>query len=482
MGVKNRVIACAAVVLCFVAAGFLTPGDAQGLGALSLVPAAFLLVYIFITRRIIEALTLATVLGSIMAYKAAFFPPLNEIFLGVLTNEDMAWVVIVCGLMGGIVAVIVKSGGGFAFSNLAVKYAKTARQTLFATMLCSALLSIDDYLSVLVTGSCMAPVNNRYRIPREMLAYTIDTTAAPACVLNPASTWAIFIGGIMVANGLGEPGRQALTYIKLIPYNFYAIAALAVLILLVSGVIPHFGPMKGAFGRVSEGGPLQPDGSGRIDMQSGADKADAPANPKLYNFLVPIAVLIGSTLAFGFDMQKGVVFTVAFNFIFFVVQGMAPLDYVDEMLHGLKNMLMPLVLVFLSFAFAEVCNRIGFIDFVVDTASKSLTAAMLPFTVFIVFAFTEFIMGISWGLYVIAIPIVIPVAASIGVDPFLAAGAVTSAGVWGSHCCFYSDATILTSASTGCDNFRHAVTQLPYGAIAGFLAAAGYLVLGHVLY
>jgi Na+/H+ antiporter NhaC len=115
-------------------------------------------------------------------------------------------------------------------------------------------------------------------------------------------------------------------------------------------------------------------------------------------------------------------------------------------------------------------------------AVNNIAAPLLPLVIFIVFSFTEFIMGISWGLYVIALPIVIPITASVGVDPFLAVGAVTSAGIWGSHCCFYSDATILTSASTGCDNFRHAVTQLPFGAVASFIAAAGYLIMGYVMY
>ena len=445
-------------------------------------PAAFLLVYIFATKRIIEALSLATLLGCVMTYKAGFFTPLNEVLLGVLVNEDMAWVVIVCGLMGGIVAVIVKSGGGRAFSNLAAKLAGTERRTLFATMLCSLLLSVDDYLNVLTTGSCMTPVNDRFRTPREMVAYTIDTTAAPACILNPISTWAVFVGGLMVANGLGEPGKQVLTYIKLIPYNFYAIAALIVLILVIAGVIPHIGPMRNAYKRVDAGGPLQPEGSAGQDARAGEREPGPPGDPKLRDFFVPVAALIASTILFGFDMQKGVIFTVAFNFIFFFIRGMAPLDYVEEVLRGLKNMVMPLVLVFLSFAFAEVCKRIGFVDFVVDAAVRKISAPMLPFAVFIAFTFTEFIMGISWGLYVIALPIVIPVALSVGVDPLLAVGAVTSAGVWGSHCCFYSDATILTSAVTGCDNFRHAVTQLPYGAIAGVLSAAGYLILGHVLY
>ena len=447
-----------------------------------LLPAFFLIVYIFITKRIIEALALGTILGLIIGYKGGFFGSFNEIVLGVLMGEDMAWLIIVCGLMGGIVALIEKSGGGFAFGNLAVKIAKTAKSTLLCTMICSLLLSIDDYLNVLTTGSAMTPVNDKHKTPREMVAYVVDSTAAPACVLNPISTWAIFVGGLLVANGLGDPGNQVLTYAHCIPYNFYAMATLVVEFLVIIGIIPKFGPMRGAYKRVASGGPLAPPGSERIDIRSGEAEIEIPENPKLLNFFAPIVCLIGSTILFDFDMQMGVITTVGFSFIFFVFQGMDPMDFVDEILRGLKNMLMPILLVVLAFAFAQMSEDIGFIYFIVDAAVRNMTAAMLPVTIFLVFAFTEFIMGISWGMYIIALPIVIPVAISLGVDPLLTAGAVVSAGAWGSHCCFYSDATILTSAATGCDNFRHAITQIPFGMIGGATAICGFLILGQVMY
>ena len=445
-------------------------------------PPAFLLLFIFATKRIIEALTLATVLGLIIGHKGGFFEALNEVVLTTLMGEEIAWLIIVCGLMGGLVAVIERSGGGFAFGNLAVKIAKNAKPTLFATVVCSLLLSIDDYLSVLTTGSAMTPVNDKHKMPREMTSYVVDSASAPACVLNPISTWSLFIGGLLVANGLGAPGQQVVTYIRVLPYIFYAMAALFVLVLVISGIIPSFGPMRAAFKRVEAGGPLAPPGSERIDIRSGHSEVNIPKNPKVRNFFVPIIVLIAATVFFDFDMQMGVIATVGFSFIFFVLQGMNPMDFVDELLRGFKNMLMPILLVVLAFSFAEMSVQIGFIHFVVDVATQNITKAMLPVTIFLIFAFTEFVMGISWGMYVLAMPIAIPVALSLGVNPYIAAGAVVSAGVWGSHICFYSDSTILTSASTGCDNFRHAVTQFAFGLIGAVLATIGYLILGFVLY
>jgi len=459
-----------------------TSAVAAEFGLWVLLPALFLIVYIFLTKRIIEALTLATILGFIIGHRGGFFVSFNEVLLGTLMGEDMAWLIIVCGLMGGIVALIEKSGGGLAFGRLAVKIARTSRPTLFSTMLCSLLLSIDDYLSVLASGSAMTPVNDRHKTPREMTAYVVDSASAPACVLNPISTWALFIGGLLVANGLGEPGQQVLAYARLIPYNFYAIATLLVLALVIAGIIPRFGPMRGAFKRVAEGGPLAPPGSERIDIRSGQDNVEVPENPKLYNFFIPILVLVATTIFFEFDMQMGVISTVGFCFVFFVFQGMKPIDFVDELLRGLKNMLMMLLLVLLAFSFADMSEQIGFVYYVVDVATRNVTPSMLFVTIFLVFVFTEFIMGISWGMYVIAMPMAIPVALGLGVDPYIAAAAVVSAGVFGSHSCFYSDSTILTSAATGCDNFRHAITQIPFGLIGAVIATIAYIVLGIVMY
>ena len=120
----------------------------------------------------------------------------------------------------------------------------------------------------------------------------------------------------------------------------------------------------------------------------------------------------------------------------------------------------------LAFCFAEASQQVGFIDYVIDVAVRNITLPFLPVTVFLVFAATEFIMGINWGMYIIAIPIVAPITLALGGNIAVTVGAVAAAGVWGSHCCFYSDATILTSSSTGCNNFRHGITQIPYGVMA----------------
>jgi Na+/H+ antiporter NhaC len=157
---------------------------------------------------------------------------------------------------------------------------------------------------------------------------------------------------------------------------------------------------------------------------------------------------------------------------------MGPQDYFDMIIKGLKNMLMPLLMVILAYFFAAAVDEIGFTAYLIELGQIFMTPQLFPFIVFLIFACTEFIMGISWGMYVIAMPIVIPLAFALGANPFIAVSAVCSAGIFGSHICFYSDATILTSAATGCDNFRHAITQAPYGLIGAVLAAISFLVVG----
>ncbi len=466
------------VVIFFIIVIALSPDYGEEFGIISVFPAAFLLFYVFYTKRILESLMLGGLLGFLMAHKGGFFSPLSDTFLEIMINEDIGWLFIVCGLMGSIIALIEKAGGAFAFGDWVSKRAKSGKTTLVWTYILALLMFIDDYLACLTIGASMTPITDRYKQPREMLAYVVDSTAAPMCVLVPISTWAIFIGKLMEQHGLAPSGQGVIYFIKTIPFNFYAWAAMTVTLLVILGVIPKVGPMKRAYQRVAETGQLAPPGSEKIDMRAGEDFI-VPENPKLATFFLPIICLVAATIIFDVDMQKGVITTCAFIFIYYVGTGiMSPEEYMDLLIKGIKNMLFPLFMVVLAYFFAAACEQIAFIDFVIDVGMRFMSPAMLPLVIFITFGITEFVMGISWGMYVIAMPIVIPLSAALGANPFVAVGAVCSAGVWGSHICFYSDATILTSAACGCDNFRHAITQLPYGAIGMTLSIIAFTTVG----
>jgi len=457
------------------------PDDPANFGAASLIPAFFLIIYIFITKRILEALTLASIMGFIMVSQGDTLGSFSGSLLEVMMSEDIAWLFIVCGLMGSIISLIEKAGGAYAFGEWVSRRAKTRKSALIWTWVLGLVIFIDDYLNSLTVGSCMAPLTDRHKVPREFLAYVVDSTAAPACVVIPITTWAVFAGRLLEVNGWAPEGDGLLYFIKTIPFNFYGWIALIIVPLIILGVIPTFGPMKKAEQRVKNGGPLAPPGSEKIDIRAGLAEVVLPENPKIMNFLLPILVLVGATIYFDVDMQMGVLITMAFMFIFYLAQNiMTAEEFTDVSLQGLKNMILPLMLMVLAFLFAEVNDQIGFTYYVISSVSQYMTPALMPLTIFLVLAVTEFITGTNWGMYVIAFPIVIPLAMEMGVSMPLAVGAVLSAGVFGSHVCFYSDATVLTSAATGCNNFDHALSQAPFGILAAAISAVGYLVMGFI--
>lgn len=458
------------------------PESTEDFGLWSMLPAAFLIVYIFVTKRILESLILSSLLCFVMADGGGFFTEFNNGLISVMMEENTGWLIVVCGLMGSIIKLIEKSGGTFAFGQFVAGKAKSKKGTLVWTWILGVVIFIDDYLNSLTVGSCMAPITDKHRVSREYLAYIVDSTAAPICVLIPVSTWAVFASRLMVINGAVSEEEAFSFFVRTIPYNFYAWFAAIIVILVILGWFPVIGKLKKAEKRVADGGPLAPPDSEKIDIRNG-QTMEIPANPKMINFILPIGVLIASTIIMDVDMQKGVLVTLAFMFFLYVGQGiMTAGDFADLCIEGLKNMLLPLVLMVLAFLFSYASNRINFTREVIDCVVPVMKQVpqLMPFLIFLVLGLTEFITGTNWGMYIIALPIVIPLSQAVGSSTVLSVSAVLSAGVFGSHICFYSDATILSSSACGCNNFDHAVTQLPYGLISAGLAGICFLIAGFV--
>lgn len=323
----------------------------------------------------------------------------------------------------------------------------------------------------------MKKLTDQHKVSREMLSYVTSSTAAPLCALIPISTWAIFAGRIMVDNGYGVDGKEIQSFITTIPFSFYAWAAALLVPLVIWHVVPVFGPMKKAEERAMSGGPLAPPGSEKIDLNAG--DVELKTKPRLWNLIVPVVGMVFFTIIFDLDMQYGVIATMALCFVLFVGQKLVTAEeFWDYSIEGIKNMILPLALMVLAYIFAAVNDQVGFTRFVIDVAVEHASPQMLPVLIFALLAVTEFITGTNWGMYIIALPIVIPICMGAGIPVALGCGAVISAGVLGSHCCFYSDCTVITSSATGCDNFAHAWTQMPFGLLAGVVAAIGYLIAG----
>lgn len=489
---RRTLVIIAVVIIVTMILTSMMPTDADKLGVLSLLPAVFLIVYIFATKRILEALVLASLIGIIMVSRPETvgggnwalnaFDSFSSGLLGVMMDEDIAWLIIVCGLMGSIIALIEKSGGSYAFGEWIATKAKTKKSSLMWTWFLGIVIFIDDYLNSLTVGSCMTNLTDKHKVPREFLAYVVDSTAAPLCVIIPISTWAVFCSRILETNGWAPAGEGLVYFFKTIAYNYYGWIAAIMVPLVILGIVPIMGPMKKAFNRVAQGGPLAPEGSEKIDIRAGKNNI-VPTNPRMFNLFVPIIILVGSTIVLDFDMQMGVLVTLAAMFVMYMFQGvMTAEEFSDIALEGLKNMIMPLLLMVLAFLFADVNEQIHFTYYVITSATKIMTPELMPLIVFIALAITEFITGTNWGMYIIALPIVIPLAQNIGCDVTLAVSAVLSAGVFGSHICFYSDATVITSSATGCNNFDHALTQAPYGLICAVASSICFLIAGFVIH
>jgi len=464
----------------------LLPPDPAQFKYFSFIPALFLVGYIFITKRIVEGLTLASLIGIIMVSRPDIagggnwalntFSNLNKYLMETMQSENTQWLIIVCGLMGSIIALIEKTGGAFAFGKALEKKVKRKEASLMWTWLLGIVIFFDDYLNSLTIGSCMTNLTDKHKVPREFLAYVTDTTAAPVCALLPISTWSIFVAKILEVNKWAPAGEGIKYFTKTIPYNFYAWIALILVPLVIFGIVPLIGPMKKAVERVNAGGPLAPPGSEKIDIHALKNKTKIPENPSVWNLLIPLFVLGAATILLDTDMQKGVLVTVAFMYVFYMVQGLITAEeFVDCCIDGFKNMLLPLLLMVLAFLFAKVNSEIHFTEYLIRTVAQVVSPKMLPITIFLTLSVTEFITGTNWGMYIIALPIVIPLGMTLGCNMPLCVAAVLSAGVFGSHICFYSDATVITSAATGCDNIQHSLTQLPYGLLGAAVSAVLFL-------
>ena len=482
--VSIAIILAAAVVLTM----FL-PEDPALFGPISLIPAIFLIAYIFATKRVVEGLVLASLIGVIMVTRPVttgdgmwltnIVNTFSEMVTDTMMDEDIVWLIIVCGLMGSIIALIEKTGGAFAFGRWTAKRAKTRKSSLIWTWILGIIIFVDDYLNSLTVGACMTKLTDEHKVPREFLSYVVDSTAAPVCVLIPISTWAAFVGGLLEKYQWAPEGQGLAYFIKTIPFNFYGWIATFIVPLAIIGVIPAIGPMKKAFQRVKDGGPLAPPDSEKIDIHGGKE-VEIPEKCSIWNMIIPILVLVVVTI-FS-DFQVAVIVDLAVMFVLYLVQGlMTAEDFVDVSLEGFKSMILPLLLMVLAFLFARVNAEIHFTEYVIKTATGLVTPAFMPLIIFMALSFTEFITGTNWGMYIIALPIVIPLAMNMGVNIPLAVSAVLSAGVFGSHICFYSDATVITSSACGCDNMRHAVTQLPYGLLAAVLSAVCFLIAGMIM-
>ena len=452
------------------------------LGFVSVLPTLLVFILALITRRPIESLISGAIAGLIIIHGAKFVEGFAETSLRVMTDKDVAWVILVCGFMGSLIGLLIRTGATSAFTERIARHVKSDKGALMASWMLGIVMFVDDYLNSLAVGSAMRTLTDKYRISREKLAYVVDSTAAPISVIIPFSTWSVFFSGLIVANGIAPEGEGLSTYIGAVPYMLYAWVAVLLVPVVISGAIPALGSMKTAEHRAQTTGETVPPDATHIEDANKTIEPKPGVTPRIAMFVMPMLVLISATLYFDKDFLIGIYIALAGTATVILVTRILDLrDTFDTIIDGFKTMIEPLAVLVAAFILKDVNDSLGLANYVVDSMEPLLTPELLPAIIFASMGLVSFMTGSNWGVFVIILPIVTTLANNLGSDMTLVIGATLSASTFGSHACFYSDATVLTAQATGCTPMQHALTQIPYALIAAFISILGYLVLGYLL-
>ena len=446
-------------------------------GALSLIPALVVIVTALLTRRTLEPLLLGSIVGFIILEGTGFFYAWLDAVYVVMMDATTAWVILVCGLFGSLVALLEKSGGAKGFSSLASKYLKSRKSSLIGTWILGIIVFIDDYLNALAVGTAMRRITDNYGVPREFLAYVINSTGATVCVLIPFATWSAFMAGQLEASGAAEAGMGTATYISSIPFILYGWVAVIIVPLFILKVIPVWGPMKKAEQRVLETGQTFPDST--KDLMLEQEEEEEPGQKyRAMNFVIPMLVLAAGVFITS-DMLIGVILGIVSCIVLFAPQRlMKPSEFGDTAVRGFSDMVLVLAIVCAAFFLQQANDALGLTPYVIEKVEPILSPALLPAITFIVIGLLAFATGSFWGVAAIAFPIIVPLATTMDVNILMACGAVISGAAFGSHSCFYSDAATLTSAAAQIRNSDYARTVLPLLVLPFALGIIAFLILG----
>ena len=459
----------------------------ENFGILTLIPPIVIIAFALWTKRTFEALLLGAILGFLMTDKLGALTATIYAMSDVLANE--AWMFMVMFMLGAFVFLLQASKGSLGFGRIVQRFAKTQKKSLLISWLLGIIVFMDDYLNILTISSSIMETCDRQKIPREMLAYVIDSTGAPVCVLVPLSSWAVYFAGVMEAT-MGDNmayGTGMEMYIKSIPFMFYGWTAIIVVPLLILGVVPLMFGMKKAYQRVAEGGKVYSEDSASLNegLIEGMDNADDSIGDeklglRVAAFFVPIAVIIAVTVITS-DLLIALMWTLSVMFVMYLpLRIMNFHGFCDTFAKGCAFMI-PMNLIIIGALTVKVSmDGIGLPDYVINAVLPYMNVETFPAITFVVVSLLSFVTGSNWGIPAVTFPILIPLALAMGASPILTLAAIVSAGTFGSHACFYSDATVLTSQACRIKNLEHAFTQFPYAVISAGLAVIAFLIAGFV--
>ena len=428
------------------------------------------------TKKCEPFLIAGSIIGAILLYKQSFIAEWVATLENVMSME--AYLILVCGLFGSIIALLTASKGHFGFAKIVSKICNSERKTLFTTFVLGIIIFIDDYLNVLSIGTAMKKVYDKRKIPRESLAYMLDSTGSPVCVLFPFSSWAAYFGAIFFAQesvkALGANTWMG-AYIKAIPFCIYPIVALLIVILFSAGLFPKLGGMKKAYQRVAETGKVYSDASKKYNMDEGNDQ-----DGNLLNFLIPMLVLVVIACVTGNLVVAQIVCLVVTMVMYLCERLMSFTEFWENFVKGFADMLPIIILLIAALTFQQIASRMEMTEFFITVTKPILSAKLFPVIAFVITGILAFMIANAWGVCTLVAPVLLPLGASVGASAVPIMAAILSGCAFGNHACFYCDTTVLASQGAGIDNFDHAISQLPYVLIGAAVSIVGFMVLGFV--
>tara|TARA_B100000809_G_scaffold171113_1_gene168409 strand:+ start:657 stop:1949 length:1293 start_codon:yes stop_codon:yes gene_type:complete len=405
-----------------------------------------------------------------------------------------AQVILFTLVIGALIATVEASGGvrGFVRFLERNKWVDSAKKSQLLAWATGMVIFIESNITVLVAGSVARPLFDRYKSSREKLAYIIDSTSAPICILIPMNAWGAYNLGIL--EGLGVE-NALMVFLNSILLNFYAIVAVLMVVAVILWGI-DIGPMRKAEERTLRGELLWPDSTPMIDEEILSPTPIEKVEPHALNMIVPIAGMVlfmplGLYITGGGDLSAGsgstsvlwsVLFALGLSWIMLLIQGAFSTEELVKI--GLKGAggLVPLALILLlALALGDVVDVLGTGIYVAQVTAGIMPNYIYLPLIFLVSGGIAFSTGTSWGTFAIMLPIAVPAAATLGLPlaPFVAA--TLSGGVFGDHCSPISDTTIISSMAAATDHIDHVRTQLPYALLGGAIATICFGLLGATL-
>ena len=466
----------------------------------ALVPAIVAIGLALITKEVYSSLFVGILMGALLYSGFQFELTITHIFsdgiIGVLSDSYNVGILVFLVILGAMVSLMNKAGGSAAFGQFAASKIKNRVGAQLATILLGVLLFIDDYFNCLTVGSVMRPVTDKFKVSRSKLAYLIDATAAPVCIIAPISSWAAAVTGFVE----GEDGFSI--FIRAIPYNFYAILTVVMMVGMVL-MKTEFGKMKEHEKNAARKGDLFTT-EGRPYENVKEEKVSAKGG--VVDLLIPIAALIvccvigmiytggffegagfveafsNSDASLGLTLGSffGLIITILLYQIRRVLSFKECMDCIPE---GFRAMVPAILILTFAWTLKAMTDSLGADLYVAGLVESSAGAFMnfLPAIIFVVGCFLAFATGTSWGTFGILIPIVVAVFQN--GDPqmmIMSISACMAGAVCGDHCSPISDTTIMASAGAQCEHVNHVTTQLPYAVLAAVVSFVTYIVAGFV--